>query len=148
MLRVVDVTLEGGEGDAPPTVAERSAAHGPGRPRAQPRRRPRAGRRHRVRAERRLRLLLRLDGDGRHHHGTRTRDGTFRAVLHVPHLPLLGGGYYLNVGTIDNRSALLMYDVQERRCPFRVRNPSDEFGVMRMDHAWLAEDASVKGVAR
>jgi lipopolysaccharide transport system ATP-binding protein len=67
----------------------------------------------------------------------RHADGTYRAVLHVPQLPLLGGGYYLNVATIDNRSALLIYDVQERCCPFRVRNPSDEFGVMRMDHAWL-----------
>ena len=66
----------------------------------------------------------------------RRADGTFEAVLHVPELPLLGGGYYLNVATIDNRSALLIYDVQERRCPFRVRNPSDEFGVMRMAHRW------------
>ncbi|MCC6847259.1 MAG: ABC transporter ATP-binding protein [Deltaproteobacteria bacterium] len=65
-------------------------------------------------------------------------DGRFEAVLHVPRLPLLGGGYYLNVATIDNRSALLIYDVQERRCPFRVRNRSDEFGVMRMDHRWVA----------
>ena len=60
------------------------------------------------------------------------------------HITLLGGGYYLNVATIDNRSALLVYDVQERRCPFRVRNPSDEFGVMRMDHAWLVGEASSK----
>jgi hypothetical protein len=60
----------------------------------------------------------------------------------VPALPLLGGGYYLNVATIDNRSALLVYDVQERRCPFRVRNRSDEFGVMRMAHDWTASDAS------
>ena len=63
-------------------------------------------------------------------------------VVDEPRLPLLGGGYYLNVGTIDSRSALLVYDVQERLCPFRVRNPSDEFGLMRMDHAWLASDAS------
>jgi lipopolysaccharide transport system ATP-binding protein len=66
-------------------------------------------------------------------------DGTFRAALQVPKLPLLGGGYYLNVATIDNRSALLIYDVQERRCPFRVRNPSDEFGVFRVDHQWHDE---------
>ncbi len=72
----------------------------------------------------------------------RRSDGTFHAVLHVPRLPLLGGGYYLNVATIDNHSALLIYDVQERRCPFRVRNPSDEFGVMRMDHAWTMPPAA------
>jgi lipopolysaccharide transport system ATP-binding protein len=68
--------------------------------------------------------------------------GTFRAVLHVPHLPLLGGGYYLNVATTNNHNALLVYDVQERCCPFRVRNLSDEYGVMRIDHAWLASEAS------
>ncbi|MEO6025814.1 MAG: ABC transporter ATP-binding protein [Candidatus Binatia bacterium] len=72
----------------------------------------------------------------------RHADGTFRAALQVPKLPLLGGGYYLNVATIDNRSAILIYDVQERRCPFRVRNPSDEFGVFRVDHAWLTDDGS------
>src|SRR5262249_9360877 len=33
----------------------------------------------------------------------RHADGTFRAALRVPNLPLLGGGYYLNVATIDNR---------------------------------------------
>src|SRR5262249_30878828 len=33
----------------------------------------------------------------------RGADGTtFRAVLHVPELPLLGGGYYLNVATTNN----------------------------------------------
>lgn len=71
----------------------------------------------------------------------RHADGTFRAVLRVPRLPLLGGGYYLNVGTINNRSGLLVYEVQERRCPFRVRSPSDEFGLMRMDHEWAGTDA-------
>ena len=71
----------------------------------------------------------------------RQPDGRFRVTLHVPRLPLLGGGYYLNVATTNNRSALLAYDVQERRCPFRVRNPSDEFGVMRIDHAWLTDAA-------
>jgi hypothetical protein len=40
-----------------------------------------------------------------------------------------------------------MYDVQERRCPFRVRNPSDEFGVMRMDHAWHDGRSSASGAA-
>ena len=147
MLRLVDVTLEGGEGEAPPTwqsggpltvrvILERSrdADLEPGVGIAF------------VRNDGLVCYCVSTEMDGitmeRH------TDGTFRAVLHVPHLPLLGGGYYLNVGTIDNRSAILMYDVQERRCPFRVRNPSDEFGVMRMDHAWLAEDASVKGVAR
>ena len=74
-------------------------------------------------------------------------DGTFRAVLTVPRLPLLGGGYYLNVGTIDNRSAILVYDVKERLCPFRVRSPSDEFGLMRMEHEWAASDASPLGGA-
>jgi lipopolysaccharide transport system ATP-binding protein len=72
----------------------------------------------------------------------RHSDGTFRAALRVPNLPLLGGGYYLNVATIDNRSALLMYDVQERLCPFRVRNRSDEFGVFRVDHEWVADDGA------
>jgi lipopolysaccharide transport system ATP-binding protein len=77
----------------------------------------------------------------------RHRDGTYRAALRVPSLPLLGGGYYLNVATIDNRSALLIYDVQERRCPFRVRNPSDEFGVFRVEHEWVADDgAPMRGV--
>jgi lipopolysaccharide transport system ATP-binding protein len=61
----------------------------------------------------------------------------FSAALHVPSLPLLGGGYYLNVATTDNRGGLLAYDIQERLCPFRVRNPSDEYGLMRMEHRWL-----------
>jgi lipopolysaccharide transport system ATP-binding protein len=74
-------------------------------------------------------------------------DGTFGATLHVPALPLLGGGYYLNVATTNNRSALLVYDVQERRCPFRVRSPSDEYGVMRMAHAWRATGAGVSRIA-
>ncbi len=134
MLRLVDVALEGGDGDATwqsgaplsvRVVLERrtDAALEPGVGIAF------------VRNDGLVCYCVSTEMDGitmeRH------ADGTFRAVLHVPHLPLLGGGYYLNVATIDNRSALLIYDVQERRCPFRVRNPSDEFGVMRMDHAWL-----------
>jgi lipopolysaccharide transport system ATP-binding protein len=75
----------------------------------------------------------------------RHSDGTFRAALRVPSLPLLGGGYYLNVATIDNRSALVPYDIQERLCPFRVRNLSDEYGVFRVDHVWLtADDAPMR----
>ena len=77
----------------------------------------------------------------------RHADGTYRIALHLPRLPLLGGGYYLNVATIDNRSALIIYDVQERRCPFRVRNPAHDFGVVRIEHAWLTDrGATVRGV--
>jgi lipopolysaccharide transport system ATP-binding protein len=141
VLRLVDVRLEGGKGDPPTTwqsgalltvrvVLERGAGADlePGVGIAF------------VRNDGLVCYCVSTEMDGvtmeRH------ADGTFRAVLHVPHLPLLGGGYYLNVATIDNRSALLVYDVQERCCPFRVRNPSDEFGVMRMDHAWFTGDAS------
>ena len=66
-------------------------------------------------------------------------EGRFTAALHLPSLPLLGGGYYLNVATTDNRGALVAYDVRERVCPFRVRNPTDEYGLMRMEHRWLAD---------
>jgi lipopolysaccharide transport system ATP-binding protein len=141
VLRLVDVTIEGGEGDAPATwrsgapltvrvVLERGtgAELEPGVGIAF------------VRNDGLVCYCVSTEMDGvameRH------SDGTYRAVLHVPRLPLLGGGYYLNVATIDNRSALLVYDVQERRCPFRVRNSSDEFGVMRIDHAWLSDAAS------
>jgi len=67
----------------------------------------------------------------------RAPDGTFTTALHVPELPLLGGGYYVNVATTNNRGALLAYDVRERVSPFRVRNPSDEYGVVRLQHRWL-----------
>jgi len=63
--------------------------------------------------------------------------GRFAVALHVPRLPLLGGGYYLNIATTDNRGALVPYDIRERLCPFRVRNPTDEYGLMRMEHQWL-----------
>lgn len=141
VLRLVDVTIEGGEGGEPPTwlsgapltvrvVLERGAGADV---------EPGVG----VAFVRNDGLVCycvstEMDGVAMERHA----DGTFRAVLRIPRLPLLGGGYYLNVGTIDNRSALLVYDVQERLCPFRVRNPSDEFGLMRMDHAWEASDAS------
>ncbi len=143
VLRLVDVTIEGGAGDDPPTwqsggaltvrvVLERGrdADLEPGVGIAF------------VRNDGLVCYCVSTEMDGvdmeRH------ADGTFRATLQVPQLPLLGGGYYLNVATIDNRSALLIYDVQERRCPFRVRNPSDEFGVMRMEHSWT-DHASGKG---
>ena len=146
VLRLLDVTIEGGEGDPPETwqsgaaltvrvVLERGAGAN---------REPGAG----IASMRNDGLVCycvstEMDGVTMERHV----DGTYRAVLHVPHLPLLGGGYYLNVATIDNRSALVVYDVQERRCPFRVRNPSDEFGVMRIDHTWLAgEGSSARGV--
>ncbi len=66
-------------------------------------------------------------------------DGGFAAALHIPALPLLGGSFYVNVATTDNRDALLAYDVWERVHPFQVRNPSDEYGLMRLDHRWLAD---------
>lgn len=66
-------------------------------------------------------------------------DGRFAAALHIPALPLLGGSFYVNVATTDNRDALLAYDVWERVQPFQVRNPSDEFGLVRLDHRWLAD---------
>jgi lipopolysaccharide transport system ATP-binding protein len=135
MLRLVDVTLEGGDGADTPTwqcgapltvrvVLERSSATTI---------EPGVG----IAFVRNDGLVCycvstEMDGVTMEQHP----DGTFRAALHVPQIPLLGGGYYLNVATIDNRSALLIYDVQERRCPFRVRNPSHDFGIMRMPHAW------------
>ncbi|MBI3769312.1 MAG: ABC transporter ATP-binding protein [Deltaproteobacteria bacterium] len=64
-------------------------------------------------------------------------DGGFTIGLHVPALPLLGGGYYVNVATTDNRGGLIAYDTRERLSPFRVRNPSHEYGVMRIAHRWL-----------
>jgi lipopolysaccharide transport system ATP-binding protein len=141
LLRLVDVMLEGGDGDDPATwssgapltvrvVLERSpgADIEPGVGIAF------------VRNDGFVCYCVSTEMDGvameRH------ADGTFRAVLRIPKLPLLGGGYYLNVGTINNRSAILVYEVQERVCPFRVRSPSDEFGVMRIEHEWAATDAS------
>jgi lipopolysaccharide transport system ATP-binding protein len=135
LLRLVDVSVEGGDGDAPPTWQSgapftvrvliergRDATLEPGVGIAF------------VRNDGLVCYCVSTEMDAVAMH--LRPDGRFEAVLHVPRLPLLGGGYYLNVATIDNRSALLIYDVQERRCPFRVRNPSDEFGVMRMDHQW------------
>jgi len=69
----------------------------------------------------------------------RAADGTFTTALHIPELPLLGGGYYVNVAATNNRGALLAYDVLERVSPFRVRNPSDEYGVVRMPHSWIGD---------
>lgn len=66
-------------------------------------------------------------------------DGCFAAALHISALPLLGGSFYVNVATTDNRDALLAYDVWERVHPFQVRNPSDEYGLVRLDHRWLAD---------
>jgi len=63
-------------------------------------------------------------------------DGRFTIALHVPALPLLGGSYYVNVATTDDR-ALIAYDTRERLHPFRVRNPSNEYGIMRIAHRWL-----------
>ena len=73
-------------------------------------------------------------------------DGTFTAALHVPSMPLLGGGYYLNVATTNNRGGLLAYDIRERVSPFRVRNPSDEFGLVRMEHRWLTRGHPAPGM--
>jgi lipopolysaccharide transport system ATP-binding protein len=67
----------------------------------------------------------------------RDADGHFTAALHLAALPLLGGGYYVNLATVDNRAGLIAYEVHERLAPFRVRNPSHDYGVMRMDHRWL-----------
>lgn len=63
-------------------------------------------------------------------------DGTFAIALHFPALPLLGGGYYLNVATTDDRGGLLAYDVRERLSPFRVRNPAHDYGLVRLAHTW------------
>jgi len=136
LLRLVDVVIEGGEGGDPPTwrsgapftarvVLERSRDAGiePGVGIAF------------VRNDGLVCYCVSTEMDGVAMHAR--ADGRFEAALHVPSLPLLGGGYYLNVATTDNRSALIVYDVRERCCPFRVRNPSDEYGVVRMDHQWL-----------
>ena len=72
----------------------------------------------------------------------RLPDGRFTIGLHLPGLPLLGGGYYVNVATTDKRGGLLAYDARERLCPFRVRNPSHEYGVMRIPHRWVPERAT------
>jgi lipopolysaccharide transport system ATP-binding protein len=74
-------------------------------------------------------------------------DGTFAIALHFPALPLLGGGYYLNVATTDDRGGLLAYDVRERLSPFRVRNPAHDYGLVRLGHSWTAADmGSSRGV--
>jgi len=146
VLRLVDVTVEGGEGGDPPTwqsgapitvrvVVERSRESDV---------EPGVGIAF-VRNDGLVCYCVSTEMDGVTM--DRRPDGTFSAVLHVPQLPLLGGGYYLNVATTNNRSALLVYDVQERRCPFRVRNTSDEYGVMRMDHAWLPARSPARSAA-
>ena len=68
-------------------------------------------------------------------------DGRFTIALHVPELPLLGGGYYVNVATTDDR-ALIAYEARERLNPFRVRNPSDEYGIMRIANRWSTGEAA------
>lgn len=135
LLRVVDVALEGGDGGTPPTwqsgapltvrvVVERSGgtAVEPGVGIAF------------VRNDGLVCYCVSTEMDGVPME--QRPDGRFEAILHVPALPLLGGGYYVNVATTENRSALVVYDVRERCCPFRVRSPSDEYGVMRMSHRW------------
>jgi len=77
----------------------------------------------------------------------REPDGTCTTALHIPRLPLLGGGYYVNVATTNNRGGLLAYAVQERVSPFRVRNVSDEYGVMRIEHQWLSSGAAAVAAA-
>ncbi len=72
----------------------------------------------------------------------RLADGRFTIGLHVASLPLLGGGYYVNVATTDNRGGLIAYDTRERLCPFRVRNPSHEYGVMRIAHRWVSKGSA------
>ncbi len=67
-------------------------------------------------------------------------DGLFSIALHFPALPLLGGGYYLNVATTDDRGGLLAYDVRERLSPFRVRNTAHDFGLVRIAHTWAPTD--------
>lgn len=137
LLRVVDVALEGGDGGTPPTwqsgmpltvrvVVERGGgtAIEPGVGIAF------------VRNDGLVCYCVSTEMDGVPME--RRADGRFEAVLHVPALPLLGGGYYVNVATTENRSALVVYDVRERCCAFRVRSLSDEYGVMRMSHRWGA----------
>lgn len=70
-------------------------------------------------------------------------DGRFAATLVIPELPLLGGGYYVNVATTDNCSGLIAYDARERVSPFRVRNLSHEFGLVRIAHHWMTNKAAV-----
>jgi lipopolysaccharide transport system ATP-binding protein len=127
LLRLVEVALEGGEGGDPPTWQSGTPLE------------PGVG----VAFVRNDGLVCycvstEMDGVAMERQG----DRTYGATLHIPELPLLGGGYYLNVATTNNRSALLVYDVQERRCPFRVRSPSHEYGVMRMEHRWLPSAAA------
>lgn len=141
LLRLVDVAIDGGDGASPPTwqsgapmtvrvVLERGrdATLEPGVAIAF------------VRNDGLVCYCVSTEMDGVSM--DRRADGMFEAVLHVPRLPLLGGGYYLNVVTTDNRSALILYDVRERTCPFRVRNLSHEFGVMHMDHRWITSAAA------
>ncbi len=74
-------------------------------------------------------------------------DGLFAIALRFPALPLLGGGYYLNVATTDDRGGFLAYDVQERLSPFRVRNPAHDYGLVRLAHTWSAGDLGSSGGA-
>ena len=68
-------------------------------------------------------------------------DGLFSIALHFPALPLLGGGYYLNVATTDDRGGLLVYEVRERLSPFRVRNTAHDYGLVRIAHTWAVGEA-------
>lgn len=61
--------------------------------------------------------------------------GRRRVTLQLPKLHLLSGDYWLSVYVLDD-SGLQVYDMAEKICPFTVRNPGREFGLVHMPHRW------------
>ncbi|MGF1526813.1 MAG: Wzt carbohydrate-binding domain-containing protein, partial [Candidatus Competibacterales bacterium] len=66
-----------------------------------------------------------------------TTPGRHRLTLELPKLPLLSGDYALSVYALDN-TGLQVFDMAEGVCPFRVHNPGEVFGLVHLDHRWLA----------
>jgi len=62
-------------------------------------------------------------------------DGRMRVVLHLPRLMLLSGEYALSIYLLDD-TGLHSYDMAEQICPFAVRNPGRDFGIVSMDYEW------------
>lgn len=58
-----------------------------------------------------------------------------RVVLHIPRLMLLSGDYALSLYLLDD-TGIHVYDLAEEVCPFSVRNPGRDFGIVTMAYQW------------
>lgn len=58
-----------------------------------------------------------------------------QVVLHIPRLMLLSGDYALSLYVLDD-TGIHVYDLAEEVCPFSVRNPGRDFGILTMAYQW------------